>query len=296
PPLPPPPPPPPLSSSLITATCRHESEGRGKRTRPEHPEQGDEKYKEEEEEGDEEREEDEEEEKVREVNIPSTFQSIHHLARSNSSMDNKSNGDINTITTANTNIIINNNNNNNNNSNTNIDNSDILPDLISDNVQWSTTQLPLPTLDSVKSEALSMPKIDESPETIEEEWERLALEERTNSQSYEEMYDEYRKKLLHKRALQEQLKNWECFLNYWQDWSADDLYAYLVRVDNKRFAKYFSSVEDVKARWSKDHSQPFRGYDLRLLDREDLYTLGIRDKDDRKILADHIRELRKNNI
>ncbi|ETO17477.1 hypothetical protein RFI_19846 [Reticulomyxa filosa] len=123
---------------------------------------------------------------------------------------------------------------------------------------------------------------------------KIQEEEKKIGQTYEKRLAFLKMKLSRKIAIQNQLRNWELFLNHWKDWNIEDFHSYVVRIHENLFAKYFSSAEELRNRWNKDHSTPFQGgLDLISLDREDLLNLGVDDKDHRKLLLEAIRSLCK---
>ncbi|ETO28014.1 hypothetical protein RFI_09119 [Reticulomyxa filosa] len=131
---------------------------------------------------------------------------------------------------------------------------------------------------------------------IEEELAKIMDDESKNNQSYEKMFEQMQEKQILKRKIHEQLEAWKYFLENWRKWYIDDLHAYLIRIDDQQFARYFPTVDDLKTRWAKEHSQPFKGDDLMNLDREDLFVLGVTDRNDRQTIANRIRDLCTGNL
>ncbi|ETO30148.1 hypothetical protein RFI_06973 [Reticulomyxa filosa] len=164
-----------------------------------------------------------------------------------------------------------------------------------DHANGTLDQVNLPTLENISATPGTPSSFNEndssmltnSPHWIEEEWNKIINEEKSQNQSYEEML----------QVVQAQIsEKLELFLKSWKGWGMEDFHLYLTRIDDKQFAKYFISVDEMKLRWSKDHIQPFQGTDLTLFDREDLQTLGVTNKDDRIILAERIRDLCQGNL
>jgi len=123
------------------------------------------------------------------------------------------------------------------------------------------------------------------------EWNNILEEEKRFNRTYEEVEQQWKAKVYRKQCVEKQLQVWLAFLRRWKEWDIYEFYSFLIHIENRQFAKYFHSAEDVNDKWTGEHYSPFKGEDLMEVDREDLRILGVTDKEDRKLLANQIRSL-----
>ncbi|ETO24970.1 hypothetical protein RFI_12175 [Reticulomyxa filosa] len=135
----------------------------------------------------------------------------------------------------------------------------------------------------------------DSLSSIQQQWQEITDEEQTYG-SLEEQEQQLLTKVNRKQFLQQQLNKWKLFLSRWKEWNINDLYNFLIEIDNRQFAKYFSSLEEFRSRWLQEQKRTFKGEDLQDIDREDLLVLGVTDKEERKLLAERIRTFREKGI
>jgi len=133
--------------------------------------------------------------------------------------------------------------------------------------------------------------LTESLSGLVAEWNTILKEEKSFNQTYEEVLQQLEIKVHRKQVVQKQLQIWHSFLKRWKEWDIYEFYNFLVHIENRQFAKYFHSAEDINDKWTGEHCSPFKGEDLMEVDREDLLILGVTDKEDRRLLADQIRSL-----
>ncbi|ETO04482.1 hypothetical protein RFI_32917 [Reticulomyxa filosa] len=123
----------------------------------------------------------------------------------------------------------------------------------------------------------------------------ILQEEKSNGKTLEQRYDEIQQKVHHKQVIVTQKSRWENFLQRWQKWNIEDFQTYLIRIDRQRFEKYFKRIDDFRQLWYATQKKEFVGELLAQLDRETLEELGVKDKNDRKILFESIALLKKDN-
>jgi len=143
-----------------------------------------------------------------------------------------------------------------------------------------------------------------------QETKEQALEERI--QYHQRILQDLEKQLEKKRKCSNEIGLWNEFLLRWKEWSIEDFFHYLIRVDNCKYSKYLEqnkeqrveNLEKFKNVWNQlrqaedtsqgiERSVVFTGECLRSMDREDLQDFGISDKKDRRDLWGEIQRLIK---
>ena len=107
--------------------------------------------------------------------------------------------------------------------------------------------------------------------------------------------------LQQRESMRESLKQWKAFKRRWCEWRLIDLYAYLRRVNGRKYAACVRSFELFYLSWmsvysaqgpSRFASHIFEGRMLRVLGHDDLAKLGVSSKEDRREILTRIQCLR----